>query len=119
MALNIEDIKLITDLQFNMEKRLVDAIKGQGTGMRAKIESEVNRIEEMDKIRNGKIRCNEEEVDILKDETKIARWIQCNKKTAVTIFIVVVAAIGMGMAKIDVKRSIEKAAKIELRDENN
>jgi len=119
MALDTEDIKLITGLQKDMEDRIVEAIKGQGTGMRAKIESEVNRIDEMDKLRNGKIRCNEEELEIVKDETKIARWVQRNRRLSAIILMIAMFTAAWGYHTINFKRTVEKVLKIELKDDHN
>lgn len=114
MALDTEDIKLITNLQSQMERRLVAAINGTATGTRATVESEVNRIDEMDKIRNGKIDCNQRDIDILQNETRGSRWAQRNPKVAIIGFIILVASIALGAYNMNVKRTIEKIIPIEF-----
>lgn len=114
MALDTEDVKLITGLQGEMEKRLVDAIKGQGSRVRATMESEVDRIEVLDKIRNGKIQENGEEIKKIKKETVIARWIQRNRRLAVIILFIAMFTAAWGYHTINFKRTVEKVLKIEL-----
>ena len=116
MALDTEDIKLITSLQSDMEKRVVDAISGLGSGLRAKMESEVDRIEVLDKIRNGKIENNGEEIKKLKKETTIARWIQRNRRLSVIIITIAMLAVAFSYHTINFKRTVEKVLKIELKD---
>ena len=112
MAMDTQDIKLITGLQDKMEERLVEAIKGLGTGVRAKIESEVNRIDEMDKIRNSRI-------NTLEKETIIGRWAYRNPKVTIIATIILIASIALGSYQINVKRTIEKIIPIEFTDEKD
>ena len=119
MALDTEDIKVITGLQDKMEERLVEAIKGTGTGVRAKIESEVNRIDEMDKIRNGRIQKNADDIEDLEAETKIARWVQRNKRLSVIIAAIFMMGMAFGYHTINIKRTVEKYLNIELKDSND
>ena len=116
MALDTEDFKLLTDLQSNMEERIVSAIHGSAKGVRAKVESEVNRIDEMDKIRNGRIADNEEEIEIVKDETKLARWVQRNKRLTVIIAALFIFAVAFAYHELNFKRTIEKYFRIELNE---
>jgi hypothetical protein len=116
MALDTEDIKLITDLQGKMEERLVTAIGGLGSGLRATMKSEVDRIEVLDDIRNGKIECNDEEIKKLKKETKIARWIQRNRKLSVIILFIAMFTAAWGYHTINFKRTVERILKIELKE---
>ena len=118
MALDTEDIKLITGLQSEMEKRLVDAIHGTAKGVRAKVESEVDRINEMDKIRNGRIDKNTDDIEMLERETRVGRWAQRNPKIAIIGFIILVASIAIGAYSMNVKRSVEKVLKIEFKEES-
>jgi hypothetical protein len=100
-----------------MEKRLTEAITSQGTGTRATIEAEVNRIDMMDKIRNGKIAHNESELEILQRETRIARWCQRNKRLSAIIAIIVILGVMVSYQSINIKQSIEKHLKIELKED--
>ena len=109
MALDREDIKFITEQNNAMEKRLTNTIQGQGSGVRAKIESEVNRIDEMDKKRNGKIKS-------LEKQTHVFRWAHRNPKTTIIIVIIFIAFVTLGMHQVNVKRTIEKHLKIELNE---
>ena len=118
MALDTEDIKLITDLQGKMEERLVETIKGTATGVRAKVESEVDRINEMDKIRNGRIDKNTDDIEMLERETRVGRWAQRNPKIAIIGFIIFVASIAIGAYSMNVKRTVEKVLKIEFKDDS-
>ncbi len=115
MALNTEDIKLITGLQDKMEGRLVDAIKGQGSGIRATMKAEVDRIEVLDKIRNNKIETNGEEIKKIKKETVAARWMQRNRRLSIIILVIFMAA--YGYHEINFKRSLERYFKIELNEQ--
>ncbi|MCK5605354.1 hypothetical protein KAR91_25915, partial [Candidatus Pacearchaeota archaeon] len=105
MPLETEDIKLITELQSKMEDRLVTAIGGLGSGIRAKMESEVDRIEVLDEIRNGKIEENGEEIKKLKKETKIARWIQRNRRNSTIILVLFIFAVAYSYHTINFKRT--------------
>ncbi len=116
MALDTEDIALITGLQDKMEERLVKAIGGLGSGIRAKLESEVDRIEVLDEIRNDKIETNDEEIKKLKKETKIARWIQRNRRLSVIIVTIAMLAVAYGYHTINFKRTVEKVLRIELNE---
>ena len=116
MPLETEDIKLITDLQSQMETRLVDAIKDQGLSVKTKIQSEVNRIEVLDALRNGKIETNGEEIKKLKKETKIARWIQRNRRNSAIILVLFIFAVAYSYHTINFKRTVEKILRIELKD---
>ena len=118
MALDTEDIKLITGLQHKMEERLVEAINGTASGTRAKIESEVNRIDEMDKVRNGKIEANNDEIKKIKKETIIARWIQRNRRLAVIILFIAMFTAAWGYHTLNFKRTVEKILKIEWKDDS-
>lgn len=116
MALDTEDIKLITGLQEKMETRLVDAIKDQGLGVKTKIQSEVNRIEVLDALRNGKIEANGDEIKKIKKETVIARWIQRNRRLSLIILIVFIFAAAFAYHEINFKRTVERYFRIELND---
>jgi hypothetical protein len=116
MGLNTEDIKLITGLQSDMEGRLTTAIEGLGTGIRAKMESEVDRIDELDKLRNGKIGKCETEIETIKEQTKIARWIQQNKKFAAIILILFFFIVAYGYHTINFRKTIKEVTRIELND---
>ena len=116
MGLDTEDMKLITGLQSEMEGRILTAIKGVGSNMMAKIESEVNRIEVLDALRNGKIEDNEKELKLLKKETKIARWIQKNKRNSIIIIVVTMLIVAFSYHSINFKRTIERIMKIELNE---
>ncbi len=105
MSLDTQDIKLITDLQGRMEGRLVDAIKGQGSGMRATMTSEIDRIEVLDKIRNDRIGKNEDDVEILQNETRGARFLQRKPVKTIIVAIVIIALISLGASKIDVEQA--------------
>ena len=117
MALDTEDIKLITGLQSEMEGRLVGAIKDQGLSVKTKIQSEVNRIEVLDALRNGKIEKSEKEIKLVKKETQIARWIQRNKKLSVIIIAVAMLIVAFGYHTLNFKRAAEKYLKIEWKDD--
>ena len=118
MALDTKDIQLITGLQDKMEERLVGAIKGLGSGMRATMSAEVDRIEVLDEIRNGKIEANDEEIKKLKKETKIARWIQRNRRLAVIILFIAMFTAAWGYHTINFKRTVEKILRIELKNDS-
>ncbi len=93
------------------------AISGLGSGVRAKMESEVDRIEVLDEIRNGKIETNGEEIKKLKKETTIARWIQRNRRLSATILFIAMFTAAWGYHTINFKRTVEKILRIELKDE--
>ena len=88
----------------------------QATATRALMKSEIDRIEEMDKVRNGKINENYQCMRRIEKETFWARWVGKNAKLALIIFIVSVALILMGFNAINVRRTVEKMTDIELKD---
>ena len=110
MALDTEDIKLITGLQGKMEDRLVAAIQGVGSGIRAKMESEVDRIDENDKKRNNKI-------EKLEKQTTITRWAHRNPRVAIIAFVIFMFSVAVGYHTINFKRTAEKILKIEFRED--
>ena len=101
-----------------MKKDLMEAINSQGSGTRAKIESEVNRIDEMDKIRNGKISKNSEDIIALEEETKLSRWCERNKKLTALFLLIGMLGVAFAYHSINFKRTVEKILKIELNDIN-
>lgn len=117
MALDRDIVDFIVGQNKDMEERLTDAIHGSAKGVRAKVESEVNRIDEMDKIRNGKIQENGEEIKNLKKETLIARWIQRNRRLAAIILMIAMFTAAWGYHTINFKRTVEKVLRIELNEE--
>lgn len=117
MALDREDIIFIQKQNAELEKRLSETIKGTATGVRATIKAEINRVDEMDKIRNGRISKNEEDIEDLQGETKIARWVERNKKLTALILILATMIVVSGYHVINVRTTVEKLLKIELREQ--
>ena len=109
MALDKDIVDFIVGQNESMEKRLTDAIHGSAKGVRAKVESAVNRIVEMDEKRNDRI-------GKLEKQTTIPRWAHRNPKAAIIILILFIASVATGMHQINVKRSIEKHFKIDLNE---
>ena len=114
--MDAETIKFITAQNKELKEDLKDIIMANGTVIRGKIESEVDRIDEMDKLRNGRICDAEEDIKELKKETALARWINRNKKLALVLFALSVFALAFGYHAINFKRTVEKIMKIELND---
>ena len=114
--MDTEDIKLITDLQAKSEERIIGHINGTAKGVRAKIESEVNRIDEMDKLRNGRISENEDDIKEIKEETRISRWAHRNPKVAIITVVILIASVSIGLHTVGVKRAVERLMRIELKE---
>ena len=114
MALDTEDIKLSTGLQDKMEERLVSAINGTAKGVRAKVESEVDRIDEMDKIRNGRITKNEDDIECLQDETRVVKFAKKHPGKVIIGAVIFVALVSLSASQLNVKRTVEKMLNIEL-----
>jgi len=114
--MDTEDLRLINDIQAKSEERIIGHINGTAKGVRAKIESEVNRIDELDKIRNSRIEKAENNITILKKETRISRWAHRNPRIALVAFVILVAGVATGLHTINVKRTIEKVMKIEFNE---
>ena len=114
--MDAETIKFITDQNRELKEDLKDIIVVNGTVIRGKIESEIDRIHEMDEIRNGRICIAEEKIEKISNETVIARWVNRNKRTALIIFMLSVFALAFGYHAINFKRTVEKIMKVELND---
>lgn len=90
---NDEVILLFNSLEKKIDsndEKMHEFIKASSTLTRAKMESEVDRINEMDKLRNGRIGQNEEDIEELQEETRPARWVYRNPKVSAVILIVVI-----------------------------
>jgi len=114
--MDAETIKFITDQNRELKDDLKDIIVANGTVVRGKIESEVDRLEEMDKIRNGRVECLEKEIKTVKHDSRLFRWAHRNPKVSIIVVIVLLSVIALGAHNINVKRTIEKVTKIELND---
>ena len=115
--MDAETIKFITDMNREQSEYLKDIITANGTVIRGKIESEIDRIDEMDKLRNGRITKVEEDIDSVCCETKTVRWLWRNPKTGYILIVILIAAISLGAYQINLKRTIEKVLHIELKAE--
>ena len=109
-------ITFITEQNRQLKDDLKDIIMANGTVIRGKIESEVDRIDEMDKKRNGRICKNEDDIKDLKKDTRASRWLHRNPKAAVIIILAASVFLMTAFHTINVKRTIEKITKIELNE---
>lgn len=114
--MDTDTIKFITEQNKELKEDIKDIIAAHGTAIRGKMESEIDRIYEMDQIRNGKIEKNKEAVYKIEHETRLFRWAHRNPKWSIIIGIVLMAFISLGVHEINVRRTIEKVTKIELKD---
>ena len=114
--MDAETIKFITEQNREQNEYLKDLILANGTVIRGKFISEIDRIKEMDDRRNGKIGDNKSDIDDLRKETRIFRFAQRNAGKVIVGFIIIVAIISLGAHSINVKRTIEKAMRIELKE---
>ena len=95
---------------------LIEIIKMEGTATRALMRSEIDRIEEMDRVRNGRICEAENSIKEIKSETKFFRWMHNNPKWSLILMALFVAAVVIGTHTINIRRTIERMTKIELND---
>ena len=109
MALDKDIVDFIVGQNEDMEERLTDAIHGSAKGVRAKVESEVNRIDEMDKKRNDRI-------GKLEKQTTVPRWAHRNPKAAIIIIILFIVSVAYSMHRVNLDRTIEKYFRIELNE---
>ena len=100
----------MTDLE------IIEVIKMEGTATRGLIRSEIDRIDEMNELRNGRIDKNKDDLYQLNKETRLSRFAQRNAGKMIIGFIIIVAIISLGAHSINVKRTIEKAMRIELKE---
>ena len=114
--MDTETIKFIKDEMRELKDDLKDIIVANGIVVRGKIESEVDRIDEMDKKRNGRICENEEGIENLRKETRLSRFAQRNAGRMMLGFVIVVAIISLGAHAINVKRTVERVLRIELNE---
>ena len=78
--------------------------------------SEIDRVDEMNKIRNGRIEKNEADIDEIQDDTGLFRRMHRNPGKSIIIGIIIIAFIALGAYQINVRRTIEKATPIEFKD---
>ena len=95
---------------------IIQLIKDQGTVTRAVIRAEIDRIDEMDRKRNGIINETKQKVIKLEAETRWTRWMWRNPKASIIIFVTGVALVLMGFNAINVRRTAEKVLNIELKE---
>jgi hypothetical protein len=88
---------------------IIELIKMEGTATRGLIRSEIDRIHEMDKKRNGKI-------ERLENETRWMRWMGRNPKIALALFFVGIVLAMLSFNAINVRLTAEKLLKIELKE---
>ncbi len=109
-------IHFITSQNTQLKEDLKDIILANGTVIRGKIVSEIDRIDELDKRRNSRIEKAEDNIVLIKKETRISRWAHRNPKLALITFVILVAGVATGLHTINVKRTIEKVMKIEFNE---
>lgn len=114
MPLDPDTVKFIVDQNERLENNMKEYMDLTGTATRGAIKAEVDRIDQMDKIRNGKIANNEEEIDIVKDETSFGRWAQRNKKFSIPAVFVLLIGLIIGVILLGPEKVIEKAAGVEI-----
>ena len=91
------------------EETIIELIKMEGTATRGLIRAEIDRIDEMDKKRNGKI-------EKLEKETRWVRWMGRNPKVALALFFVGIILAMLSFNAINVRLTAEKLLKIELKE---
>jgi hypothetical protein len=79
----------------------------EGTLTRATMMAEVDRIDEMDKVRNGSIK-------IALAETSFWRWAQRNYKFVLPAALILLVMFIKGSDRIDLHKTVENATKIEI-----
>ena len=107
---NATTIKLINSVKDDI-KEYIDLT---GTVTRASFKAEVDRIHDMDTIRNGKIKTNKESVDLIKCETTFWRWAQRNRGFTIPAAVILISVIAIGAYKIDMRRTIQNHFDIEI-----
>ena len=90
----------IISLFEKQEETLKEIIQLNGSAVRAKMESEVDRLDEADKRRN----CT---VNTLRLETTFWRWTQRNYRLVVPIVLLLLLLLIKGADRINVKRTFE------------
>lgn len=91
------------------EETIIEIIRMEAETTRDFIKAEVDRIDEMDKKRNGKI-------EKLEKETIWVRWINRNPKKAIIIFLILMIGSVAVVNAINVHRTAERILNVELKD---
>ncbi len=107
--MDAETITFITDQNRQLKNDLKDIVEVNGTVVRAKIESEVDRLDK-------RFIPVEKDVKILKKETSIFRWAHRNPKVAIITAVVFVACVAISLHTVGVKRIVERLIRIELNE---
>ncbi len=107
--MDAETVTFITDQNRQLKNDLKDIVEVNGTVVRAKIESEVDRLDK-------RFIPVEKDVKILKKETSIFRWAHRNPRVAIIGALLVLAGVFVGLHTINVKRTVEKVLRIELNE---
>ena len=110
------DIKIITELNSQLRDDLKEVIVLNGSAIRAKMEAEVDRVREMDAIRNGKIDANRDELCALRDQTAFWRWMHCNPWKSALIVLIAFAGMAYGYHRVDIKKTVENTTGVSLID---
>lgn len=111
-----ETMEFLLKQNNDLKEDMKEYINLHSTSIRGAIKSEVDRIDEMDKIRNGRIERNKDDIELIKKETAIVRWINRHPRISTIIAIAMVALIALGAHEINLKRTIEKVTNIELKE---
>ena len=116
MSLDKDTINFIVRQNEILKNDLRQSIEDNGVAVRGTVREQIDRVDEMDKIRNGKIGRNEEDIEMLQCETRFSRWMQRNPKVSIIGVMIIVAGIALGAYQINIKPTIERMLKIELKN---
>ena len=104
-----QNIELKADL-----KEIVDI---NGTFIRATMKAEVDRIDEMDRLRNDRIGKNEGCIEEIKEQTAVWRWMHVNPLKSAIIMMSLFAGLAYGYHKINLPKTIENTTGIVIDNE--
>ena len=110
------DDSTIIALFAQQKEDITEIVQLNSTSVRGKIESEVNRIDEMDQLRNGRITDAECDITDIRNETCLFRWAHRNPGKAIASFLILFCGLAYGYHKIDIKRTIENKSGVYFKD---
>ncbi len=109
-------IKFITGQNKELKEDLKEFINVNGTLVRATMKAEIDRIDEMNEVRNGRIAKTEYMIKQTRKETGVFRWMHRNPGKAIAAIVILFGGLAYGYHKVDIKKSFEKKSGIYFKD---
>ena len=91
-------------------------VKGGLKGMGKYVDAGFETMRLQDEIRNGRIEHNEDEIEIIRDETSFWRWAQMNKRFTISVAATIIVCLILVVPEINIRKFIEKHTGIEMND---